>query len=84
MPIMQNGFKATHKLIRSLISHSIESTILGTVMHYDSTKGPWDALNLRYGQANNNSRLCQLCRQFFDCWQSGRSLLDYFANLDSL
>ena len=69
---------------RSLIWHSIEPTILGTVMHYDSTKGLWDALNVRYGQAKNGSRLCQLYRQFFDCRQNGHSLLDYFAELDFL
>ena len=44
--------------IRSLIWHSIESPILGTIMHYKSTKGLGDALNLRYGQANNNFHLC--------------------------
>ena len=53
-------------------------------MHYDSTNDLWDALNLRYGQAKNNSCLCQLYKQFFDCKQNGRSLLDCFAKLDSL
>ena len=37
--------------------------MLGTIMHCDFIKGLWDALNLIYGHAKNNSRLCQLYRQ---------------------
>ena len=58
--------------------------ILDTVMHYDSIKGQWDALKLRYRQTKSNSHLCQLYRQFFDSRQNGRSLLNYYAKLDLL